>query len=119
MVWDVAARAHRFGWAAAWHLTGASPATRSLARSLPGHCSPALCCCLPALPLSSAKSALGYAALTVTLVVVVASGWVARPIPMTITTSLAEVAMVTIAICLRLLVVVGALEFVLSTSFYS
>ena len=41
--------------------------------------------------------AAGYAALTVTLVVVVASGWVARPIPMTITTSLAEVAMVTIA----------------------
>ena len=26
-----AARAHRFGWAAAWRLTGASPATRSLA----------------------------------------------------------------------------------------
>ena len=30
-----AARAHRFGWAAAWRLTGASPATRSLARLPP------------------------------------------------------------------------------------
>ena len=38
-----------------------------------------------------------HAALTVTLVVVVVSGRVARPIPMTITTSLAEVAIVTIA----------------------
>ncbi len=27
----MAARAHRFGWAAAWRLAGASPATRSLA----------------------------------------------------------------------------------------
>ena len=34
-VWGVAARAHRFGWAAAWRLTGASPATRSLARLPP------------------------------------------------------------------------------------
>ena len=43
-------------------------------------------------------SALGCAALAVTLVAVVASGQVARPIPMTITTFLAEVAMVTIAV---------------------
>ena len=42
-------------------------------------------------------SVLGYAALTVTLVVVVVSGRVARPIPMTISTFLTEVAMVTIA----------------------
>ena len=43
-------------------------------------------------------SVLGCATLTFTLVVVVVSGRVARPIPMTITTFLTEVAMVTIAL---------------------
>ena len=66
-------------------------------------------------------STLGCAALAVTLIAVVASGQVAKPIPMTITTFLAEVAMVTIAMSATtaVLVVVGALELVLSTSFYS